>query len=484
MRRILVLLLAIAALVVFARPALAQSKDPIKIGLAAAVSGGSAASGEAIKRGIQIAMDEINAKGGLLGGRKLELVIRDDEGDPAKGVKIARELVEREKAVVVFGGLHTTVALAQVPVWTELKHPYMGPWAAGTEIAQNTQKPNYVFRVSANDDYADKFMVRYATEALKKAKPGLLLENTAWGQSNEVGLNKWLGQKGIKPVGIEKFNWGDPDMSPQLLRLKNAGADHIIMVANAPEGAQVVKSRAKIGWEIPMVAHWGISGGRFAELTGDLSDGVAFLQTYSFFGKQNERGEALLKALKELKNEEIARRYFIMNSFDGALTILGIVIAVYVSGKHESGLIIISSLGAAVAMAISGIWGAYSIERAERLRVLKELERHLMADLEETEVEKKVNSTTILVALVDGLSPMLATLLIISPFIASQLGLIGAESAFYYSIAIVVIILFLLGALVGHVAKEDRVKSGAKMILAGIAVAVVVFLLDLLKLLG
>jgi branched-chain amino acid transport system substrate-binding protein len=321
MRRILVLLLAIAALVVFAQPALAQSKDPIKIGLAAAVSGGSAASGEAIKRGIQIAMDEINAKGGLLGGRKLELVIRDDEGDPAKGVKIARELVEREKAVVVFGGLHTTVALAQVPVWTELKHPYMGPWAAGTEIAQNTQKPNYVFRVSANDDYADKFLVRYATEVLKKAKPGLLLENTAWGQSNEVGLNKWLGQKGIKPVGIEKFNWGDPDMSPQLLRLKNAGADLIIMVANAPEGAQVVKSRAKIGWEIPMVAHWGISGGRFAELTGDLSDGVAFLQTYSFFGKQNEHGQALLKALKDKYGvkgpEEVIAPVGTANAYDG-----------------------------------------------------------------------------------------------------------------------------------------------------------------------
>ena len=321
MRRILVLLLAIAALVVFAQPALAQSKDPIKIGLAAAVSGGSAASGEAIKRGIQIAMDEINAKGGLLGGRKLELVIRDDEGDPAKGVKIARELVEREKAVVVFGGLHTTVALAQVPVWTELKHPYMGPWAAGTEIAQNTQKPNYVFRVSANDDYADKFLVRYATEVLKKAKPGLLLENTAWGQSNEVGLNKWLGQKGIKPVGIEKFNWGDPDMSPQLLRLKNAGADLIIMVANAPEGAQVVKSRAKIGWEIPMVAHWGISGGRFAELTGDLSDGVAFLQTYSFFGKQNEHGQAVLKALKDKYGvkgpEEAIAPVGTANAYDG-----------------------------------------------------------------------------------------------------------------------------------------------------------------------
>ncbi len=321
MRRILVLLLAIAALVVFAQPALAQSKDPIKIGLAAAVSGGSAASGEAIKRGIQIAMDEINAKGGLLGGRKLELVIRDDEGNPAKGVTIARELVEREKAAVIFGGLHTTVALAQVPVWTELKHPYMGAWAAGTEIAQNTQKPNYVFRVSANDDYADKFLVRHATEVLKKSKPGLLLENTAWGQSNEVGLNKWLGQKNIKPVGIEKFNWNDPDMSPQLLRLKNAGADVVIMVANAPEGAQVVKSRAKIGWEVAMVAHWGISGGRFAELTGDLSDGVAFLQTYSFFGKQNEHGQALLKALKDKYGvkgpEEVIAPVGTANAYDG-----------------------------------------------------------------------------------------------------------------------------------------------------------------------
>ena len=69
---------------------------PVKVGLTAAVSGGSAASGEAIKRGLVIAIDEINGKGGVLGGRKLELVVRDDEGNPTKGVTIARELVERE----------------------------------------------------------------------------------------------------------------------------------------------------------------------------------------------------------------------------------------------------------------------------------------------------------------------------------------------------------------------------------------------------
>ena len=280
-------------------PALAQSKEPVKIGLSAAVSGGSAASGEAIKRGLQIAIDEINAKGGVLGGRKLELVVRDDEGNPQKGVTIARELVEREKVVAVFGGLHTTVALAQVPVWHELKTPYMGAWAAGTNITRNGQTPNYVFRVSANDDYVDRFLSRYAMETMKKSKPGLLLENTPWGQSNETGLTKWFGEKGIKAVGVERFNWGDPDMSPQLLRLKSAGADHIVLVANAPEGAQVLRSKAKLGWDTAMISHWGISGGRFAELTGDLSDGVTFLQTYTFFGKQNERGQYVLKVLRE-----------------------------------------------------------------------------------------------------------------------------------------------------------------------------------------
>jgi branched-chain amino acid transport system substrate-binding protein len=298
MTRPLATLLTLAVLAMLAGAPAAQ-QPPIKVGLAAAVSGGSAASGEAIKRGLQIAIDEVNARGGLLGGRKLELVVRDDEGNPQKGVTIARELVEREKVAAVFGGLHTTVALAQVPVWHELATPYVGTWAAGTNITRNGRKPNFVFRVSANDDEVDKFLVRYAAEQLKRGKPGLLLENTAWGQSNEAGLTKWFGERGVKAVGIEKFNWNDPDMSPQLLRLKQGGADVVMLVANAPEGAQVVKSKAKVGWEVPIVSHWGISGGRFAELTGELSDGVVFVQTYSFFGKQNARGEGVLKALKD-----------------------------------------------------------------------------------------------------------------------------------------------------------------------------------------
>ena len=275
-----------------------QGKPPVKVALVAAMSGGSALSGEAIKRGLTIAIDEINAHGGVLGGSKIELVIRDEEGNPSKGVTAARDVIEREKAVAVFGGLHSPVGLAMLPVFHELRVPYVGTWAAATNITRNGRTPNFMFRVSANDDIVDHFLAKHVVEKLGKKKPGVILENTPWGASNQEGLTKWLGKLGAPAVGFEKFNWNDPDMSPQLLRLKNGGADAIVMVANAPEGAQVVKSRAKIGWDVPTISHWGISGGRFAELTGELADSVVFVQTYSFFGKQSDVGERVIAALK------------------------------------------------------------------------------------------------------------------------------------------------------------------------------------------
>src|SRR3989442_13639628 len=206
-----------------------QGKPPIKVALVAAMSGGSALSGEAIKRGLSVAIDEINARGGLLGGRKVELVIRDEEGNPSKGVTAARGVIEREGAVAVFGGLHSPVGLAMLPVFHELKVPYVGTWAAATGITRNGRSPNFMFRVSANEDIVDHFLAKHVVERLGRKKPGVILENTPWGASNQEGLTRWFGKLGAQPVGFEKFNWNDPDMSPQLLRLKSGGADAIAM---------------------------------------------------------------------------------------------------------------------------------------------------------------------------------------------------------------------------------------------------------------
>lgn len=232
------------AVVAASAPVLAQD---VKIGLVAALSGDSALSGEAITRGLSVAIDEVNAKGGVLGSRKLVLVRRDDESNPAKGQLAARELIEKEKVAVVFGGIDTPVSAALINVMHELKTPYMGVWAAGTNITNNGKNPNFMFRVSAVDERVDAGMLRYAQSAFNAKKPGAMLVNNPWGESNRKGLEKASAAQKIAMAGLEKYNAADRDTTPQLTRLKSAGADTIILVGNAAVAAQVMKSLDRMG---------------------------------------------------------------------------------------------------------------------------------------------------------------------------------------------------------------------------------------------
>jgi branched-chain amino acid transport system substrate-binding protein len=275
----------------------ALAAEPIKVGLVAALSGPSAKSGEGITRGLTIAIDEINAKGGVLGGRMLELVRRDDESNPAKGQTAARELLDKEGAVILFGGIDSPVSQAIVPLMNTAKVPFMGVWAAATNITRNGANPNYIFRVSAVDVLVDRALIKHAMTSFSSKTPGLILVNNGWGESNLGGLTAAAQAAGIKLAGAEKFDDKDVDMTPQLQRLRDAGADTLILVGNAAPGAQVIKSLQRSAWTVPVVSHWGISGGRFPELAGSWAGKVHFVQTYSFFGNQSEAGKRVLAAL-------------------------------------------------------------------------------------------------------------------------------------------------------------------------------------------
>jgi len=277
----------------------AFAADPIKIGHVAALSGASAQSGEAITRGLSIAIDEINAKGGLLGGRMLELVQRDDESSPPKGLVAARELLA-DNVVAIFAGIDTPVSMAIVPLLNKEQRIYMGVWAAGTAITRNGANPNYAFRVSAVDALVDVKLLKFAHQKFGSTKAGLALINNPWGQSNEKGLAAASqADSSIKVVATEKYENSDVDMVPQLTRLKDAGADSIILVANAAPAAQVMKSRERMGWSAPVISHWGISGGRFPELAGPTAGEADFVRTYSFYGRQGPVGQRVLAALEK-----------------------------------------------------------------------------------------------------------------------------------------------------------------------------------------
>ncbi len=303
----------------------APAAEPIKIGLVTALSGQSARAGEALTRGATIAIDEINAKGGVL-GRQLQLVRRDDESNPAKGLIAARELIQREKVSAVLGGLDTPVALAIVPFVNNSKMPFVVPWAAGTNITQNGAADNYVFRVSAKDSEVDKAIVQFARKTYGTRKPGLILVNNPWGESNEHGLKDAMKEAGIEPAGIEKFEGNDVDVVPQLSRLKQAGADTLFLVGNVGPASQVVKSLDRMGWAPPIVSHWGPAGGRFTELAGPNAKNVIFVQTYSFFGDLSPVGKKVLAALQakypDIKGPaDVTPAVGVANAYDSVLVI-------------------------------------------------------------------------------------------------------------------------------------------------------------------
>ena len=314
----------------------ASAADPIKIGLVTALSGQSARAGEALTRGATIAIEEINAKGGVL-GRQLELVRRDDESNPAKGLIAARELIQREKVAALIGGLDTPVALAIVPFVNNAKMPFVVPWAAGTTITQNGASSNYVFRVSAMDDEVDKAIVQFARKTYDTKKPGLILVNNPWGESNEHGLKSAMKAAGTEPAGIEKFEGNDVDVVPQLSRLKQAGADTLFLVGNVGPASQVVKSLDRMGWAPPIVSHWGPAGGRFTELAGPNARNVIFVQTYSFFGDLSPAGKKVMAALQakypDIKGPaDITPAVGVANAYD---TVLMIASAIQKAGKTD-----------------------------------------------------------------------------------------------------------------------------------------------------
>ncbi|MHC2003147.1 ABC transporter substrate-binding protein [Methylobacterium sp. CM6241] len=291
------LALGATALVGLAFVAPVQAAETIKIGLVTALSGQSAKSGEAISRGIGLAIDEVNAAGGVL-GRPLELVARDDEANPSKGVLAARELIQRVGVVALVGGLDTPVSMAIVPIANQMKVPFLGPWAAGTGITRNGAADNYAFRVSAVDALVDEALVAYAIKTHQAKKPGMILVNNAWGESNQQGLTAALKTAGLPAAGIEKYEASDVDMVPQLTRLKEAGADTLFLVGNVGPSAQVVKSLDRMGWSVPVVSHWGPAGGRFDELAGPSAAKVHFIQTFTFAGNTSPKAMAVLDALK------------------------------------------------------------------------------------------------------------------------------------------------------------------------------------------
>ena len=176
--------------------------------------------------------------------------------------------------------------------------------------------------------------------------------------------------------------------------------------------------------------------------------------------------------LETTKAYEIARRLFVMNAFDGALTIMGVVIGTHFSGVSDAHIIITAGIAGSVAMGISGISGAYLAERAERKRDLKKLEMAMLKNLDDTQYARATEFASIVVAAVDGISPALTAAIIVIPYFF--VPDISMDWAFYASLVLGLAVLFTLGVFLARISDERPLISGIQMILVGIATIIIV----------
>jgi predicted membrane protein (TIGR00267 family) len=182
--------------------------------------------------------------------------------------------------------------------------------------------------------------------------------------------------------------------------------------------------------------------------------------------------------LRVTKATKILRRYFAMNAFDGAMTSLGVVIGSYVSNIRDARAVIGVILISGVAMAVSGFSGTYMAESAERSKSLNELEDAMLVDLEDTIYGQASKFVSILAAIVDGSAPFMASIPSVVPFYLALSGVMPLQTAFFVSIGASLATLFMLGVFLGRVSESNVIYSGVKMVIAGVAVALLALLLN------
>ena len=173
----------------------------------------------------------------------------------------------------------------------------------------------------------------------------------------------------------------------------------------------------------------------------------------------------------------IARRYFIKNGFDGSMTVLGIIVGAWIVNVTQPEIIVTAGLGACFAMGVSGLFGAFMTERAERKKKLKTLEAAMLTDLGNSIQSDASEFVSVYAAVVDGASPMLTAVISLMPFILALSGIFVIWDAYIISLSLTLATLFALGIYLGRIAEENILLSGIQTVAAGLIIVVIFLLL-------
>lgn len=291
-------LLAVAA--VCAMTASVAGAQDIKFGFNADQSGTAAAElGMAARHGFELAIEDINKAGGLL-GKKVIPVVRDDTGTPPKSIQNMTELIDSEKVAVVVGPTNSGNALAWLHIPQQKKVPVIVPVATATDITKRYQgeAQNYIFRVSMVDREQVALLLAYAVKSSKNKKIAFIADSTGFGTQGVKDATEVLALHGMTPVAVEKFGPKDTDMTSQLAKIRDAGADTVLIYGLADGNAQTLRSMEKINYMPTAIGTWGNMSSVLVNTAGKkLSEHLVFATSTA--EDSNPRATALAARVRE-----------------------------------------------------------------------------------------------------------------------------------------------------------------------------------------
>jgi predicted membrane protein (TIGR00267 family) len=182
------------------------------------------------------------------------------------------------------------------------------------------------------------------------------------------------------------------------------------------------------------------------------------------------------RILNDVLYDEYARRAFANNAFDGALTFLGILMGNLVLSEFHPSTVIRIGLSTCLAIGMSGAFGRFLSERAERKRSLKKIEKNMFTDLSGSSLEREAKKKTITISIIDGVSPALAAVVPLSPFFLAQASVISVDVSIVASLALVFIVLFGLGIFLGKTSEENALLYGGLVVAVGFITSLIIFL--------
>ena len=300
------LIATLASAAYLSTPAYAQSPttaNTLKIGLIGPFTGGSADFGVPMRNGIQQAVDEINAVGGYL-GRKLELVVKDDQGNPDVGLKSSQELVA-EKVAVTIGFCNTGVAAKSLETYQNAKLPLIIPCATGTPLTTKYPGPeSYIFRTSPRDGIQVPFVI----EDISKRgweKVAVFADTSGYGEAGLKDIEAALKAKNLQAVHVARFPVGVKDLTEDLKAARAAGANVIFSMTVGPESAVIANGRKALNWKVPQVGAWPLSFPFFIEGGKDAAEGALMAQTFIAEPSNERRASFLTSYARKYKVNKI-----------------------------------------------------------------------------------------------------------------------------------------------------------------------------------